>query len=91
MEMDNSLFQENSASGDGGTLFTSELHVILNASLLENNNAGGRGGGIHADSVNTAIAVSNCTIKGNTARINLWWCSLFLWQGIDLKQSNFSK
>ena len=68
IEIDKSLLQKNCAGLDGGALFTSELHVILKASFLENNNAGNRGGGIHADSVNTAIAISDCTIKGNIAR-----------------------
>ena len=70
MEIEKSILQENSAVTDRGAIFTSGFHLILKASFLQNNNAGGRGGGIHADSVNTSIAISNCTIKRNTARIH---------------------
>ena len=69
LKINKSLFQENSASGNGGALYTCDnLHVILKASFFENNNAGDRGGGIHADTVNITTVISNCTIKGNTAR-----------------------
>ena len=65
-----SVFHENRAYGGGAFFLSNWANLIIKTSFIENNRVSDRGGVMHANSITTRAAISNCTIKGNTAGVH---------------------
>ncbi|GMV24577.1 MAG: hypothetical protein AMXMBFR58_06080 [Phycisphaerae bacterium] len=68
LQIADSLIAGNSASNDGGGIFSLNSNVAVSNSAITGNSAGSWGGGIGCfTTIATSVSVTNSTIAGNTA------------------------
>ncbi|MDC0547420.1 right-handed parallel beta-helix repeat-containing protein [Opitutales bacterium] len=68
LKLSNLVFTHNSASGDGGGIYSDSSSALTLSNCVFTNNSASYGGGIYSSYSSSALTLSNCVFTNNSAR-----------------------